>query len=199
MSRYFWLHTKEALSLIDECASVNYRGNHMMQKMEKWGVLGIVLISIVTRVIPHIPNFSLEIVLAFYLGSKLPRFAALGWIMVMAVASDVLISLAQGYAPFGLWSVFSYSALLAIGYSGLWCRDHYGSRFVTGSAVVTLGFWVWTNLGTFLIGGLYPHTAAGLGACYVMALPFLGASVISGLLCCAVIVFYEQRVRCLKH
>ena len=167
--------------------------------MEKWGVLGIVLISILTRVMPHIPNFSPEIVLAFYLGSKLPRFTVLGWIIVMAVVSDVVICLVHGYALFGLWSVFSYSALLAIGCSGLWCRDQYGSCFVVGSAAVTLGFWLWTNLGTFLVGGVYPNTAAGLWVCYVMALPFLGVSLISGLLCCAVIVFYEQRVRCVSH
>ena len=39
---------------------------------------------------------------------------------------------------------------------------------VAGSAL----FFLVSNFGTWALSGMYPHTAAGLAACYVAAIPF---------------------------
>ncbi|HMG02463.1 MAG TPA: DUF6580 family putative transport protein, partial [Edaphobacter sp.] len=40
-------------------------------------------------------------------------------------------------------------------------------------------FFVLSNFMVWTAGGLYPHTAAGLGACYVAAIPFYANDVMS--------------------
>lgn len=54
---------------------------------------------------------------------------------------------------------------------------------LTGMGLLgTLFFFLWTNLGVWHIGGLYPHTWQGLIDCYIAALPFLRNSLLSTLL-----------------
>ena len=41
----------------------------------------------------------------------------------------------------------------------------------------SLLFFVLTNFGVWLVNGYYPHTVAGLAACYVAAIPFFQNSI----------------------
>ncbi len=39
-------------------------------------------------------------------------------------------------------------------------------------------FWIWTNLGVWLLATIYPLNIQGLSACYIAAIPFLMNSLI---------------------
>lgn len=148
----------------------------------------IVIIGIFTRLIPHFPNFSPEIVFALYLGMKHSKRVALFAIVLMAIISDILLGFGIGY-----WAIFTYSALLVIGWIGTYIKSHqYGLVFIIQSAMVTVGYWVWTNFGTWLMTNMYAQTLAGLMKCYVLALPFLTNSLGASFAWCAIIVFCEN-------
>ncbi|MDP4266774.1 MAG: hypothetical protein Q8880_05015 [Bacteroidota bacterium] len=58
------------------------------------------------------------------------------------------------------------------------------SSITSASLIAALMFYLITNLGVWMSTGLlamYPHTPAGLFACYVAGLPYLGGSVLSNL------------------
>ncbi|EKD75966.1 MAG: hypothetical protein ACD_43C00269G0009, partial [uncultured bacterium] len=77
--------------------------------------------------------------------------------------------------------LYTWSAWLIIGSaSALGRRDQAKTQVWsntlrnTGLGVFgTLFFYAWTNFGVWHIGGLYPHTLAGLLLSYINALPFL--------------------------
>lgn len=157
--------------------------------------LGVVVVGIVARVIPHIANFSPEIVFAFYLGASFYKRYAFLFVLVMAVVSDVIIGTCSGYPTFGTWTVFTYSALIIaciLGAASPRVQKYHKVFFVSGAFGVTLFYWGWTNFGTWVAGGLYPHTWAGLLSCYVLAIPFLKTSIVSSVLWCAVILTLES-------
>lgn len=150
-------------------------------------VIFIVSFGILTRVIPHIPNFSPEIVFALYLGMKNTGLRASAYILSMALISDLLL----GFG-IGSWAIFTYSAFLAIGGIGIYIKNKgFGVSFVLSAASVTLAYWAWTNFGAWLLSPLYPHTLAGFVTCYTLALPFLSNALAASLAWCAIITLCE--------
>lgn len=144
-----------------------------------WIVLGVL-----ARLIPHPPNVSPLNGISLFGGAHLNRKQALFTTLLVLVASDLLLALVKGYAPFGLWSLFTYSGLLAISFAGSFLQNRRG--FLPTLAMLvgsSFGFWLWTNFGLWLTGdhGMYPHTAAGLVACFEAALPFLQNSLLGDL------------------
>lgn len=60
------------------------------------------------------------------------------------------------------------------------------------ACLATVAYWIWTNFGTWLIEGLYPHTLTGFVSCYTLALPFLANSLAASIAWCATIVLCEH-------
>lgn len=153
----------------------------------------IIGFGILTRLIPHLPNFSPEIVFAVYLGMRSPKVLMYFNILLMAVVSDALIGWQRPHFPsFGSWTFFTYSALLIIGWSGARIRTKSLKRtFVITTCLATLGYWLWTNLGVWLVADFYPHTPAGFVACYTLALPFLANSLTASMSWYVIIMLCE--------
>ncbi|MBI2415043.1 MAG: hypothetical protein HYV33_00080 [Candidatus Kerfeldbacteria bacterium] len=86
--------------------------------------------------------------------------------------------------------VYTWSAWAIIGASSAWLQRFSSRssitdrsiRFTGWSIVTTLFFYGWTNFGVWHIGGLYPHTWAGLLDCYVLAVPFLRNQLLGNLM-----------------
>lgn len=155
----------------------------------------IITCGILSRLIPHLPNFSPEIVFALYLGTKHSKTSAYMNILLMAVISDLLLSWGHAWPAFGDWTIFTYSALLIIG----WIGEHeklqkYDKKFIITAFAVTLAYWIWTNLGVWLMSNSYSHSLPGLIQCYEMALPFLSTSLAAGGIWCAIILVCEHYV-----
>lgn len=145
-----------------------------------------VLIATVGRLMPHPANVtpltSLSILSSRYFNVKQSALITL----LSLFLSDVLLAFFQGYSIFGTWSLFTYSGFLSITllnhrflHKVKNCK-FFGQFFIcTGFSV--LGYWLWTNFGTWLCTTLYPHSLPGLMNCYTAALPFLRNALIGGL------------------
>jgi hypothetical protein len=77
----------------------------------------------------------------------------------------------------GLIFVFTWSGFAMMGALGLWARKSrtpnatFGLKLTGIGVAGILAFDIWTNVGWWAL--FYPHTGAGLAACFGMALPFM--------------------------
>ncbi len=148
----------------------------------------IISTNILSRLLPHLPNFSPEIVFTLYLSMKYEKLTTSIMIALsMTIVSDVLLSWVYIWSTFGAWTVFTYSALWVIVLMGRRLKTHHiGKSFYVITVIATLFYWGWTNAGTFLLSGLYPHSWNGFIACYTLALPFLANSFAGSMLWCTI-------------
>lgn len=138
----------------------------------KYGlVIGLIVLALVGRVMPHPDNFTPLMAVALFSGALLPaRFAFFVPLAAVAI-SDVLM----GYA-FDAMTAVIYGSLTAGAALGLWLgRARTWGRTLAAALAGSVLFFVVTNFAVWALTGahaLYPHTFAGLIDCYVMALPF---------------------------
>lgn len=130
-------------------------------------VSGIVLFAVLTRFIPHPPNFTALAAVALFGGAYLSnRFLA----FVVPFAALLLSDLFIGFHD-TMWAVYLSFGLTVLMGMGL-------GRKVTilntiGSSVVSsILFFVITNFAVWLNGGFYPMNMVGLAECYAAAIPF---------------------------
>jgi hypothetical protein len=69
------------------------------------------------------------------------------------------------------------------------------ARWGTCLIAPSLVFYLTTNFAVWLFNGIYPHTAAGLVECYVLALPFYGFSLAGDLVFVPVVFGAYQMAR----
>ena len=119
------------------------------------------------RLAPHPPNLSPIDAMGLFSGAYLGR----RWLAFAAPLGALLLSdLLLGFYP-GMWVQYVAVALVVV--LGLVALRTVSAARVAGAAVASsVLFFVVTNFGTWVLSGMYPHTAAGLGACYVAAIPF---------------------------
>lgn len=136
--------------------------------------LGLIMLAILGRLIPHPDNFTPVAAVALFAGAVLPGWRAAAVVLTALVMSDFLL----GFAP-SLLSLGVYAGFLAGLGLGRWLSRERSWR-KTGAAALanSLAFFIITN---FIVWALphengqinYSHTLDGLLECYVMALPFL--------------------------
>lgn len=132
--------------------------------------------GILSRWIPHPPNFTALLAVALFAGRVLPGPLAL----VVPVLSAFLGDLWLGFHP-EIWAVYISILVLAIAGQKLPNpRSHKGQALTLGLAglVGNLFFFVTTNLAMWWASDIYPHTAEGLTSCFVLAIPFLNNSIL---------------------
>jgi hypothetical protein len=140
-------------------------------------IIILIIIGVLGRWVPHIPNMTPVLSLSLFAGSHLGRRMALTSILIILFISDVGLSLWLDYPVFGYWTLFTYSGFAIIVLVGSNLKNSLQSFpiYIFGSS---LYFWFWTNMGVWLTGNLYPKTLTGLITCYTVALPFLHNSLI---------------------
>ncbi len=155
----------------------------MQTKSDRYAVAFLwIVFGILGRIIPHPPNLNPMTSVALFGGAQLGRGRAFVVTLLTLMVSDILIAWAGGHEIFGLWSLFTYTGFAAIILAGRFLRTVPTAGrtlgFLTGSSVF---FWVWTNFGMWLTSGVYALNSAGLLACFVAAIPFLGNALIGDL------------------
>jgi hypothetical protein len=152
-------------------------------------LIAAAVLSVVWRVIPHIPNTTPVGALGLFSGARLRWWqAALLSLLVMAVSDAVLYQM-FAYSPFSAWVYGSLLVNVLIGawlsrWGALWCVG-------AGGVLASLQFYLVTNFGEWMRQGpdsLYPPTMAGLLDCYVLGLPFFGRT-LAGDLCFTALLF----------
>lgn len=121
---------------------------------------------------PHAANFNPELALIMYLGGRLKNKWPLV-ILFMLIVTDIIFSLFYKLPAFGSFTLFTYSGFLFPVYFARIFLRKWPAYFIFLVLLANMFYWGWTNAGTWLFSGLYPHTKTGFFYCYSMALPFL--------------------------
>jgi hypothetical protein len=138
----------------------------------------------IIRTFALLPNVSPVGGLALYSGSRLRWWLA--WVPPLAVMaiSDVILSSLYAKTPFDPWV---YGSLLVYVVIGM-CLTRTITPLRVGAAGLlgAVQFFLITNFGVWysqhgLANPMYPPTLAGLIACYVAGLPFLGYTLLGDL------------------
>jgi len=148
--------------------------------------IGIFLVLSASRFIPHPPNFTSLIALSFYVPFLLgARFIPA--VLICFVITDLFIG-------FHSTLLFTWGSVLLI---SLISKYFYNSIFARFAGVLTgcALFFIITNFGVWILGS-YGYTFEGLIACYILAIPFFGNTLISSIIYSTVIEFIWQ---CYKH
>lgn len=126
------------------------------------------------------PNVETLTVTALLAGALLGGGYAIVVPLLMVSISDMYI----GNDPI---MIFTWSAWAMIGGLG-WLLRRHKRNFWLGVKLTGFGlaagvvFYLWTNLGVWLMFNMYPQNWEGLLTCYIMAIPFFKANIISNLI-----------------
>ena len=132
--------------------------------MNRFLVLCIIVIGIMTRLLPHPPNFTP--ILSFALLSGVYSKNNLG--IFIPISIMLLSDMILGSHGTIIWVYSSLFVIYLIGY--YFIKNISFKNVLLGSLVASFLFFILTNLGVWIIG--YPKTIEGLVACYVAAIPF---------------------------
>ena len=130
---------------------------------------GIFLVLVVSRFVPHPPNFTSLLALSFYVP------ALLGTRFIPAlITSFVLTDIVIGYHN---TVFFTWGSVLVIGLMSNYFANSILKR-LSGALIGAIVFYIITNFGVWTMGS-YGYTFNGLITCYFLAIPFFGYSLIS--------------------
>jgi hypothetical protein len=127
----------------------------------------LILLAAFSRVIPHPANFTPITAIALFGAAYLDKRSAFIIPIIAMLVSDYFIGFHSGIA-------WVYGSFLAIACIGLLLRKRRTVPMILGASVAgSVLFFLVTNFGVWITpAGLYPHTQAGLIACYAAAIPF---------------------------
>ena len=137
-------------------------------------IIGLFIFGLVTRLIPHVPNFTPILAISLFAGAYLNKKYAIWFPITLYIISEAMI---------GLNSVilFTGGSILLITLLGWKLRNRISLKnnlvFALFSAIL---FFVVTNFGVWLVGW-YPPTLSGLIQCYVAGIPFFRMTLIATL------------------
>jgi hypothetical protein len=145
-------------------------------------ILGALLLVSLSRLIPHIPNFTpigaIALFAGTYISNKKNSFLLPLGILLF---SDLLLELVNGngfYRDMG-FVYGSFAVVVTIGH--LLRGREQRQTIMVASLVSSMLFFFTTNFGTWLMYDLYPKTGAGLVSCYIAGIPFFKGTVMGDL------------------
>lgn len=135
----------------------------------------LMVLAVLSRVVPF-PGMNFTAVGAglLYFGARRPlREMALPVLALMG--TDYYLTVFAYHYPFHTGSYLItwawYAAVVVLGRL-LLKRQVTVSRVIGGPVIASTSFFLVSNYAVWAAGTMYPHSVAGLGACYVAALPF---------------------------
>lgn len=146
-------------------------------------ITGFIILGVLTRVIPHPPNFTAVGAVALFGGAFFidKKLSFLIPISIMII-SDLLL----GYSI--ILSVYiSFVIMVCCGF--LLKKNQNGLRIINITLLGSLIFFIVTNFSVFLTSSLYPKSIIGLIECYALAIPFF-LNTIMGNITYSLIMFY---------
>ena len=151
-----------------------------------WAGLGLACLAVAGRLVPHASNLTPLYAVALFACATFPRGTGI-WVPLAAmVASDLILGLHDTV-------LFTWSGMLVFALLGYGLQSRRGAVRTAAAAVAgSTVFFLWTNLGVWLVSGMYPHTSGGLLQCYTLALPFFRNSLLGDLaFTCALFAAFE--------
>ena len=149
--------------------------------------VALMTLGILSRFIVHVPNFTPVIAIALFSGVYIPKRYSIILPIIMLAVSDLFIG-------FHNTMLFTYGSVLLISCAVRWLRQHKNFKNTVAMGFISsLFFFMITNFGVWLVGGLYPQTMPGLVDCFILAIPFCRNELISTFLYSA-LLFYGYEV-----
>lgn len=154
------------------------------QTVLMWAVF-LVALAVIGRFVAQWPNFTPVVAVALFAGLLFRGHLVWAVPVVALVVSDLVI----GFYPPGEMA-FVYLGMVAAALVGRGVlRPRLSALTYVGA---TLGgsiiFFLLSNFGVWLFGGIYPLTVAGLMACYIAAIPFFQYTLASTALWLAILI-----------
>jgi len=146
-------------------------------------IIGFICLGILTRIIPHPPNFTSLGAIALFGGAfiydKKIAFTMPVFIMIL---SDFML----GYNM----SLSVYLSFVIMVFIGLYLQKKQNSlRIINAALIGSLVFFFITNFSVFITSSLYPKSIIGLVECYTLAVPFF-INTLVGNITYSLIMFY---------
>jgi len=134
-----------------------------------WLCIFLVLLAVVSRLVPHPPNFTPLAALGLFAGAYMHERKF--WLLPVTalLLSDLVIGF---YHPVVM--VFVYTGFILCAFLGRALLLERRTLVTLGAATLSgaVIFFILSNLGDWLAGLNYPLTWQGLIECYTMAIPF---------------------------
>ena len=152
----------------------------LLANKEQKIALGLILLAVATRLLPHPPNFAPITGIALFAAARFQRkYLA---VLIPFFLTDLLLGLSAitwfVYAGFGL--------ILLLGFQ----TKKTGITTVLLSSVL---FFVVSNLGVWVLH--YPLTLEGLTACFTLAIPFFTNTLLGDLVYTGVLFFSFSSIK----
>ena len=148
--------------------------------------IGIFLVLVASRFIPHPPNFTSLIALSFYI----PVIMGLKFIPVLIFCFFVT----DYFIGFHSITFFTWGSILIIGLISQYFKKNIYVRLL-GALSASLVFYLFSNFGVWSLGS-YSYTFDGLILCYIAAIPFytntLLSTIIYSVIIESIIGFYKK-------
>jgi hypothetical protein len=137
--------------------------------------LFIIISGVISRLLPHAPNFTPIAAIALFGGVYLKKRYAIILPLFVMLISDFFLG-------FHDTMLYVYGAFFLTGLLGVWLRKHKKIGYVIGSSVLSsLLFFLITNFGVWA-QGWYGHSLTGLWQSYIMGIPFFKNTLMGDLL-----------------
>ena len=140
---------------------------HGVEKMHLI-IYGLILFTLLSRLLPHPYNFTSVGALSLFAGAFLP--AKLAWLapVFTLVVSDAVVGFYNPVVMFFVYAGFAVNTLVG----KYLLQTSRGFIRITGAAVMaTFIFYIISNFGMWLSGLGYAMTPGGLIECYINAFP----------------------------
>ena len=135
----------------------------------------LLIFGIFSRLVVHIPNFTPVIAIALFSGLYLKKSQSIILPLALLAITDSIL----GFHP---TMPFVWGGMVLCVLIGQKLREKRSTKTVfAGSLISAFTFFLVSNVGVWLVGGLYPLTIKGLADCFIMAIPFFKMELLSTL------------------
>ena len=136
-------------------------------------IIVFILLGIITRIIPHPPNFTSLLAIALFSGAYIKnQYMAILIPLLIMFISDLIIGL-----PISTSVYISFVFITLIG--GSLQNNTTGVKIIKSSILASIVFFIITNFTVFITSGMYTKNLLGFVECYIAAIPFFTNTLIS--------------------
>lgn len=144
--------------------------------------LALTVLGVISRLVPHPWNFTPVGSASLFSGARLPGWQAYLIPLAIMAITDPILNALNHVALFSYMQVviyISFALSVVIG-RRLWSTESV-PRIALASLLNSTQFFLITNFGVWVGSTQFTHSAAGLAACYTVAIPFFAYTVLGDL------------------
>jgi len=127
---------------------------------KEYTIIGLIVLAILTRLLPHPPNFAPITGIALF---SAINFNNTFFKFLVPLISLVIFDLIIGFSLINIFVYLSFIVIVLVG-------NHFREIKLKSILISSVVFFIISNFGVWLIG--YPKTVSGFVMCYTAAIPF---------------------------